>query len=287
MGEWVVLELSSQGEEEDPDILRASLSRTLKGAEIFIPASISIVGESRVVHKLIDNYVFVRRSQPDGYYLKVENTKYVTSVLTVPSGKVRKISTVRDSDIEKMRRQIHVETEQGIEVDDEVEVMSGAYRGIRGKVIGEIKENDSVQVYIHLRSKQAIVTLPRSFLRFVASEEQPEGPSFAPFLTKAMRIQEWARRASPLLDLRGGDVPLLEKSFSTYVLLKRSVGLGSAISYGRAFVEVCMPERHEERILELLDMAKFLRDAELTKQRISSSLFALEEQLRRLENSGG
>lgn len=287
MGEWIVLELTPQGEEEDPDILKSSLSRSLKGSEIFIPASVSIVGESRVVHKLIDNYVFVRRTQPDVYYLKVENTKYVTSVLTFKSGKIRKISTVMDADIEKMKRQIHVETEQGIEVDDEVEVMSGAYRGIRGRVIEEIKESDSVQVYISLRSKQSLVTLPRSFLRFVASEESAETPSFAPFLTKVMRIQEWARRAHPLMSPSVGRTTPLEVAFKNHTLLRKFLTLGASIAYGRKFVEGCHPERHEDRVIALLDTVRYLHGVEAAKQKIADSLRVLESQIVKLERANG
>jgi transcription antitermination factor NusG len=210
MPDWVVLELSPQGEDEDPDVLRASLARSLRGSEIFIPASISKVGDSRVVHKLIDNYVFVKREHPDQHYFRMEGSKYVTSVLTVKDGRVRKISVVRDVDIAKMRRQIQVETEQGIEVDDEVEVMSGAYKGIRCKVIEEIRENETVQVYVNLRSKQTIVTLPRSFLKYVPAENNSDMPAFAPFLTRVVRIQELVQRARPPLDAAIGSLaPLL------------------------------------------------------------------------------
>jgi DNA polymerase-1 len=207
MRDWVVLELSPQGEDEDPEVLASALARVFrdKTVEIFIPASVSIVGESRVIHKLIDNYVFVRRTLPDSAYMRLEGTRYVASVLTVARALDRKTSyremaCVRDVDIDKMRRQIHVETEQGIEVGDEVQVMNGPYKGINGRIITEIPETDSVQVYIKLRSKEAIVTLPRSFLRFV-SKDQSDLPTFtfSPFMTKIERIREWGRLVQPIL----------------------------------------------------------------------------------------
>jgi DNA polymerase-1 len=203
--DWVVLELSPQGEDEDPEVLASALARVFrdKTVEIFIPASVSIVGDSRVIHKLIDNYVFVRRTLPDSAYMRLEGTRYVASVLTVARALDRKttyreMATVRDVDIDKMRRQIHVETEQGIEVGDEVQVMNGPYKGINGRIIEEIPETDSVQVYIKLRSKEAIVTLPRSFLRFV-SKDQSDLPTFSPFMTKIERIREWSRLVQPIL----------------------------------------------------------------------------------------
>jgi len=178
-----------------------------------------VVGDSRVVHKLIDNYVFVRRDHPDPYYYRTEGTKYISAVLTAVNGRVRQLSTVRDADITKMRKQIQVETDQGIEVGDEVEVMSGAYKGIRGRVIEEIPEKDSVQVYISLRSKQAIVTLPRSFLRFVTHEEAGDTPAFSPFRTKYLRITEWFRRASVPLSAQLASFEVLDKQYTNVAKL--------------------------------------------------------------------
>jgi len=222
--EWVVLELSPQGEDEDPEVLASALSRVIrdKTAEVFIPASISIQGDSRVIHKLIDNYVFVRRTMPDAGYLKLEGSKYIASVLTVAKGggktSYRELACVKDDDIERMRKQIHVETEQGIEVGDEVQVMSGPYKGINGKIIEEIPENDSVQVYIKLRSKEAIVTLPRSFLKFVSKAvgSEEDVPTFSPFLTKIERIREWIRLARPLLLWDPSGLRQLEESVRVY-----------------------------------------------------------------------
>jgi 5'-3' exonuclease/transcription antitermination factor NusG len=200
--DWVVLELTPQGEEEDPEVLRKCLGRMIKGGVLFIPASISIVGDSRVVHKLIDNYVFVKRAFSDSFFLKLEGTRYISSVLTVCNSinGTRKIACVEDGDIERMRLQIAVETEQGIEVGDRVEVMSGPYKGITGRIVEEIPENDTVQVFISLRSKQALVTLPRSFLRFVAKDQEGrDQPLFSPFFTKIVRIQEWVVRVKPFI----------------------------------------------------------------------------------------
>ncbi len=213
LDEWVVIELSAQGEEEDPDTILQAIRRLLKReVEIFLPVSIRTSGDSRVVHKLIDNYVFVRRTLPDTAYLRLEGTRYIDSVLTSnkSTGTSRKITGVRNSDIEKMRRQIHVECEQGINVGDEVQITGGAYRNIVGKVIEDIPETESVQVHIQLRSKEAIVTLPRSFLRFVAKGQQQASSDFAPFANKLTRIRDWIEGLRPLAIVPGKVSPLLE-----------------------------------------------------------------------------
>jgi transcription antitermination factor NusG len=287
--EWVVLELTPQGEDEDPDVLRASLTRTLKGCEIFIPASISKVGGSRVVHKLIDNYVFVKREQPDPFYFKVEGSKYVLTVLTAPVGRTRRISTVKDADIAKMKRQIVVETEQGIEVDDEVEVTSGAYKGIRCRVIEEIKENDSVQVYVSLRSKQTIVTLPRSFLKYVPAEDQSDVPSFAPFLTRMSRTQDLVRRAKELL--------VATEGFNPFALLAQKVRASDQykwVSKLLPLIKDVTGRRHLDEVRYIPDgsalveasrKVALLRKVADQGQEINDQLTKIEDTLRKAEKN--
>jgi len=203
--EWVVVQLTPKGEEEDPEVLTTAIKRLIKTAEVFVPASISKVGDSRVIHRLVDGYLFIRRTDTDQVYFRLENTKYVDYILTTRTTtdrrSVRKIATIPESEIDKMRRQVHVETEQGINIGDEVQVTSGVYRGINCRVIEEIKENETVQVHIKLRSKEAIVTLPRSYLKF-SSKGDGAVPSFSPFATKIARIRDWAQRASPVATWR-------------------------------------------------------------------------------------
>jgi DNA polymerase-1 len=217
--DWVVLELTPQGEDEDPEVLRKSLVKSIKGGEVFIPAVVTSLGDSRIVHKLIDNYVFVRRTFSDQFFFKLEGSRYISNVLTVSktSAGVRKISCVKTFDIDKMRAQLVIKTEQAIEVGDLVEVMSGPYKGIKGKVFEEIKENDSVQVFISLRSKKAILTFPRSFLKFVSKEGLEQTP-LSPYLNKISRTKDWARRVRdsilveppPLEDILSGYQEILK-----------------------------------------------------------------------------
>lgn len=199
VNDWVVVELTSRGEEEDPDVLLKAIKRLIK-CEIFLPLSVSKVGETRVVHRLVDGYIFLRRTEPDRAYFNLEETRYIGSILTTRENErgrgSRKIATVPHRDIEKMQKQIVVETAQGIEMDDEVLITDGPYSGITGRVIEEIREMDSVQVHIKLRSKEAILTLPRSFLKFTSKGNVT---SFSPFETKVSRIRDWVSKVSPIL----------------------------------------------------------------------------------------
>jgi 5'-3' exonuclease/transcription antitermination factor NusG len=220
VAEWVVLELSPQGEDEDPEVLRKAVGRAIKNAkDVFVPASIITHGHSRSVYKLVENYIFVRRTQPDPVYFKLEGSRYIITVLTILEHRIRKISTIPESSIEKMRRQLHAETEQGIEVGDDILIMSGAYSGINGKVIENIPENNSVQVFVKLRSKQALLTLPRSFLKFVSKEIEDQQYN-SPFLTKLTRIQQWVLRAVRSVQIIVPPKRPLELRYHKYLLIE-------------------------------------------------------------------
>lgn len=210
--EWVVVQLSPRGEEEEPEALLSALKRITK-AEVFLPVSISKAGESQVVHKLVEGYVFLRRTEPDHAYFKLEQTRYLDQILTsrtLDRGRSsRKIETVSNEKIETLRKQIQIETEQGIQLGDTVFITDGPYSSIYGTVIEEIPELDSVQVHIKLRSKEAAVTLPRSFLKFTSKGNVS---SFSPFETKISRISAWLSSVTPILTWRPPSfVPIMTK----------------------------------------------------------------------------
>lgn len=197
--EWVILELSPKADGEDPDLVRMFIAHTVRGAEVFIPAAVTQVGDDRVIHYLMEGYAFIRHNHPQSSYARLENSKYVQNVLTKSvhvngARPVRQLATIPTLEIERMRKQIRVETEQGIEVDDIVMITSGPYRHISAKVMCEIPEKDSVQVFVALRSKETIVTLPRSFLRLV--EKAPKSK----YHTQIVSLRDWFRLRDSLYD---------------------------------------------------------------------------------------
>lgn len=196
MGEWVVLELNSRGEQEDPDLVRTAITQSLKEAEVFVPAAVTQVGDDRVIHYLVDGYAFVRYDgrQPVDYF-KLENTKYVQTVLVKsgPGSRHRRLSLVEDQAILRMQDQIKQLMDQGIGVGDVVRITSGPYRNMRATVVEEIPEAGMVQVYVKLRSKQSLMTLPRSFL--VVAERAP----LSAVSNRLNALRDWAFLAKPIL----------------------------------------------------------------------------------------
>lgn len=210
MNEWLTLELTPRGESEDPDLVRKSLGNSLKGVEIFIPVAITKVGGDKAIHFLLEGYVFVRldRSRPLGDYFKLEGTKYVQTVLIKGGSgdRNKRLSTVADVEIMRMKRQIRKLIDQGISIGDQVTITSGPYKNITATVFEDFPEEDLVQVSIKLRSQESLVTLPRSFL--VVEEKAP----YSALSGDLTALYDWALLAKPLFQWTADMTPLLDKS---------------------------------------------------------------------------
>jgi 5'-3' exonuclease/transcription antitermination factor NusG len=198
MSEWVVLELSSKADGEDPDFVLASIRHQIRDADIYLPVSVTRVGGDRVINYLVDGYAFIRRAHDDARYFRLEGSRYVQTILSHvgkdPNGRlVRQLACAKDSDIDRFRSQIHVEENQGIGVGDLIVVTSGPYRQIQATVIEDIPEREEVTVYVKLRSKEDLVTLPRSFLRLVQRAAR------SPYLDRVERLRAWITVAKPFL----------------------------------------------------------------------------------------
>jgi 5'-3' exonuclease/transcription antitermination factor NusG len=228
--DWVVLELGPKADGEDPDIIRASIRHSIRDAEVFIPASVTKMGDDRVIQYLVEGYAFVRRKHPDETYLRLENTKYVDRVLrhlvTVGGPRsIKQIAVVPNDEIEKLRRQVRIEVDQGISVGDLVMITSGPYRQITARVENEILEQDSVQVFIKLRSKEAIITLPRACLRLVQKSTK------APLQTRFNLIREWFKSVPRSVKWSDGIERVLVP-YQTYLRLNRWMVEGKSAYLG-------------------------------------------------------
>lgn len=263
MAEWVVLELSPKAEGEDPDFIRTSIRHQIRDAEVYIPVSVTKVGDDRVVNYLVDGYAFIKRAHTDDKYFRLEGSRYVQTVISTigRNGRhaVRQLACASDADIDRFRQQIHTEENQGIGVGDTIVVTSGPYRQIQATVIEDIPEKEEVSVHIKLRSKEDIVTLPRSFLRLVQrATKSPylekvealrawlngikpfllsDGRRFAKVVTKHdafQRFDQWQDRRHPLEGFFRGMASKLDprpilRTHASFELVHRATGLGSFV----------------------------------------------------------
>lgn len=194
--QWVVLELNSKAENEDPDMVRASIRHHIRDAAVFVPASVVQRGDQRVFHYLMEGYAFVEHRHPEGHYTRLVDTKYVLGPLYVPTGnkKDKRLALVSLSEINHLQSQIKVEVDQGIEINDTVVITSGPYKNISAVVREEIPEHDSVVVHIQLRSTDRLVTLPRAFLRLKSK------PLQVVYRSNFNSISSWAKMALTLVE---------------------------------------------------------------------------------------
>lgn len=198
--EWVVLELNPRSEGEDPDTIRATIQKVVPKTEVFIPAIVTQIRDDSKIHYLVEGYAFVCRGDyPDSAFLRLESTRFVQAVLSEPGtyGRHRRLSIVKTSDIEKMRQQIQSQVHQGIGIGDKVRITTGPYRNIEATVIEEIPEQKVVQVFVKLRSKESIVTIPRSGL--LVLERAP----LSPHLSRLTGFRAWLRQVRPVLVWQG------------------------------------------------------------------------------------
>jgi 5'-3' exonuclease/transcription antitermination factor NusG len=221
---WVVLELTSKAEGEDPDIIRSSIRHHIKDAEVFIPASVVQRGPVREYHYLVDGYAFVKHRHPDHFYSRLEDTKFVQSPLYVSSGtkKDRRLATVTQQHIDKFRSQITVEVDQGIEVGDTVMITSGPYKNIKAAVTEEISEQDHVVVHIKLRSTDRLVSLPRAFLRL-----ESKSPVIK-YKDRFNRLLGWTSLAKQLVGWPS-ELSLLDQAYKQYSGLEGWVNRSATI----------------------------------------------------------
>jgi 5'-3' exonuclease/transcription antitermination factor NusG len=259
MSEWVVLELSPKSEGEDPDAVRDGILRTLRqpAAEVFIPAAVTQIGDDRVIHYLLEGYAFVRRDLPDDTsYLRLEGSRFVQAVLTKPNGskRSRMLATVKDDHIARFRSQIQLEVNQGIGVGDTVTITSGHYKHIEATVIEDIPEQDTVQVFIKLRSKQTIVTLPRSFLRIAS--RSPLSPLFA----RLALVRTWAHGVRPVFQWQGLGFEQLRKEHNELVRIQTWHQRGKPARSFLQFWDFPLERRNfSSRIQELSVVESWLR----------------------------
>lgn len=165
---WVVLELSSPGEDKVVDgTLDGSIRRELgvgPDHPIFVPSCAYVKNGKRVVVNLIEGYAFVGSGLPETTYFKLEQTSYVEKVISSVTGpyKMRALSTVPNSHILKLRQKLQEEMASDLEVGMYVYVTDGIYRRLEGTVINMFA--DSAVIKIELRSKTLLATIPLSSL---------------------------------------------------------------------------------------------------------------------------
>lgn len=165
---WVALELTRHGEKlVEEGTLDRELRRLLEVDEkwpVFVPARIyERKGRSVTVH-LMEGYAFVATGLDEIHYFRLENTKLVEQVLSEHRGRrgIRVLSTIPDSRINELRRQLVEEVASDLVPGMPVLVTDGIYSKLEGTVLDV--EGDHAIVRFELRSLKVISKVPKVFL---------------------------------------------------------------------------------------------------------------------------
>lgn len=215
---WIVVELTPHGEKETPAAIHRAALKLLGRCEVYVPAIETQVGEDKTIHYLMPGYAFLRKERTDRDYRRLEGTRLFQAPLRNGKG----LATVTSSYIEELKEKLRAEVNQGIGVGDVVLICSGPWKNIEATVITEIPEKRAVQVHIELRSKQSIITLPRSGLKVV--DRAPLSLYFA----RLGYLRSWFRMAKVVLAYRG-DLGDLSRKCLRYAFVSRSMESGRVL----------------------------------------------------------
>lgn len=159
---WVVVQLSTTAEREnDLTTIKRSVKRYLgKDLQVFIPAASLSVREDSHVMFYMDGYIFIEYVTGINY-TKLNETTYFASVLTHPK---TGYSCIPDSEIETLRKGVEAMKIGKFRVGDEVTILKGNYKNMRGRIKQVYDGDESYQVDIGLGSKPILADYWASWL---------------------------------------------------------------------------------------------------------------------------
>lgn len=131
---------------------------------VFVPARIFKKKGRRVTVHLMEGYAFVASGLDEVHYFRLEGTKHVSRVLADRRGPrgIRALSTIPDSKVADLRRQLNAEVAADIVPGMRVLVTDGVYSKLEGIVLDT--QGDHATVHFELRSLEVISRVPKVFL---------------------------------------------------------------------------------------------------------------------------
>jgi len=159
--QWVVLLLSSRGEEEArignlPQTLAELTS--LNREDIYLP----IIKNNGVTFFLLEGYVFIKTGYPSSYYYDVVRSPYISSMISEFDPYTQMISkgVISDPDLKKMIAKAN--SMGGVyQVGSKIKILEGDFKGLSGEIIDVLysSENTYYCVYVKMRSVEFILKL--------------------------------------------------------------------------------------------------------------------------------
>lgn len=170
---WVVLELTRQGESKVED---GTLEGTLRSDldldadhPVFLPALTYDRRGKSITLQLMEGYAFVGSGLPEVEYFALEGKSYVSQVMSGEGAHgMRVLSTIPNTSVEDMRRQLRGMSVLDLSVGDLVRVVEGCYEGLVMRYLGDEEDNNyAMLASVGLRSLEIVTVLPRAFLELL------------------------------------------------------------------------------------------------------------------------
>lgn len=154
--QWLVIELSEQGESAGYAELENALTETV-GSEYFIPVHHEKMGSYVSTSVLFEGYVFVRDSSNARTQLDdLRDSRYFSRVLENQG----RPQTVDSRAIGVLKRKLKNSTKKKMKIGTKVKVLEGIFENLVGEVVGDEDGGKKVIVKISRLSRQMIAPLP-------------------------------------------------------------------------------------------------------------------------------
>lgn len=180
---WVVLELSPEGE----DLVTSGRLAAHVRADLSVPKTYPVIVPSGDGSNSSVNYVFIRGGLPSSRYFALERRAYAERVLSRHVGNLRTVCYVQGREVEAMLRTVERPRAAPLNRGQVVEVVSGPYLRVRGRVLGPYSSRELI-VQVRTRTLLRLLVVHRTDVATVDDRTVP--PLFVPDLRQLRRLVE-------------------------------------------------------------------------------------------------
>lgn len=165
--QWVTVELTSHAERLAPDEIEMFLrSQVDEDIDIFVPGSSYRRKDNLVTVWLMEGYAFIEAGKSAGFYFDLEQTNYVSKILTRDERGSRFLLYIGNEEVKSLRERLRKQTVVNVQEGDIVEIDDGIYEGLEGEILVLYEQDQKAEIqFSQLKSIDTIAKIPLTFLR--------------------------------------------------------------------------------------------------------------------------
>lgn len=160
--QWLVIELTEQGESADYRELENAIIEIFGNIDFFIPIYHEEIGSYISTCTLFEGYIFIKdlpknRDKVD----EVKNNRFFSKIL----GSKTKFYSVDSKVVESLREKLQNSVKKILKPGTYVEILEGIFQNLLGEVIGVEDDGKRVMVKIKTLSREIITPIPSTEVR--------------------------------------------------------------------------------------------------------------------------